>query len=104
MIIPESSVHLNEIYSKETVNRFLQEGEEFLSRIEQIDIIGPLKTVDYRDGFFVRKKFFYFRSGLSNRSNRFRSSIQFSFKRSTFIILVQDRYFRLEIERYISHL
>lgn len=45
MIIPESSVQLTDIYSNETVNRFLQEGEEFLSRINQIDIIGQLKTV-----------------------------------------------------------
>ena len=45
MIIPESSVQLTDIYSKETVDRFLHEGEEFLTRIEQMEIIGPLKTV-----------------------------------------------------------
>jgi len=45
MIIPESSVQLTDIYSNETINRLLQEAEEFLLRINQIDIIGQLKTV-----------------------------------------------------------
>jgi len=45
MIIPESIIQLTDIYSNETVNKFLQEAEEFLSRIHQIDIVGQLKTV-----------------------------------------------------------
>jgi hypothetical protein len=45
MIIPESSIQLTDIYSNETVNRLLQESEAFLSRINQIDIVGQLKTV-----------------------------------------------------------
>ncbi len=46
MIIPESSVQLTDIYSNETVNRLLNEAEEFLSPIHHIEIIGPLKTVN----------------------------------------------------------
>jgi hypothetical protein len=45
MIIPESIVQLTDIYSNETINRFLHEAEEFLLRIKQIDIVGQLKTV-----------------------------------------------------------
>lgn len=66
MIIPESSVQLTDIYSKDTVNRYLHEGEEFLSRIEQIDIIGPLKTVQSIDQSIEH---FFFLIDLSNRSN-----------------------------------
>jgi len=45
MIIPESSIQLTDIYSNETVNRLLQEAEEYLLRINRIDIIGQLKIV-----------------------------------------------------------
>ena len=45
MIIPESIVQLTDIYSNETINKFLQEAEEFLLKINQIDIVGELKTV-----------------------------------------------------------
>ena len=45
MIIPESIVQLTDIYSNETINKFLQEAEEFLLKIKQIDIVGQLKTV-----------------------------------------------------------
>lgn len=45
MIIPESTVELTEIYSNETVNRFLQEAEEFLARIQSIEITGPMNSV-----------------------------------------------------------
>jgi hypothetical protein len=55
MIIPESIIQLTDIYSNETVNKFLQEAEEFLSRIHQIDIVGQLKTVS------LRKFYIYFR-------------------------------------------
>jgi hypothetical protein len=53
MIIPESSVQLTDIYSNETVNRLLKEAEEFLPRINQIEIIGPLKTVNSIDFLFL---------------------------------------------------
>jgi hypothetical protein len=45
MIIPESSIQLTDIYSNETINRLLKEAEEFLLRINQINIIGQLKNV-----------------------------------------------------------
>ncbi|CAF3055609.1 unnamed protein product [Rotaria sp. Silwood2] len=45
MIIPESIVQLTDIYSNETVNRLLKEAEEFLSHINQIDIVGQLQTM-----------------------------------------------------------
>ncbi|CAF4954147.1 unnamed protein product, partial [Rotaria sp. Silwood1] len=45
MIIPESIVQLTDIYSNETVNRLLKEAEEFLSHINQIDIVGQLQTI-----------------------------------------------------------
>jgi len=53
MIIPESSVQLTDIYSNETVNRFIKEAEEFLTRIQQIEIIGQLKTVRFLVEFFT---------------------------------------------------
>ncbi|CAF1340303.1 unnamed protein product [Adineta steineri] len=45
MIIPESIIQLTDIYSNETINKFIQEAEEFLSQINQIDIVGQLKTL-----------------------------------------------------------
>ena len=45
MIIPESIVQLTDIYSSDTVNRLLQVAEEFLTRFNAIDIVGPLTTV-----------------------------------------------------------
>ena len=63
MIIPESSIQLTDIYSNETVNRLLQEAEAFLSRINQIDIVGQLKTVcSINLKFFFKIIFFVFRS------------------------------------------
>lgn len=48
MIIPESTVQLTDVYSSETVHRWLHEGEEFLRRFTQIEIFGQLKTVGSR--------------------------------------------------------
>jgi len=46
MIIPESTVQLNEIYSNETINRFLNEAEEFLTRIQSIEIVGQMNSFE----------------------------------------------------------
>lgn len=46
MIIPESIVQLNEIYSNETINRFLNEAEEFLTRIQSIEIVGQMNSFE----------------------------------------------------------
>lgn len=45
MIIPESIVQLTDIYSNETINRFLRDAEEFLLRIQSIEITGQTNTV-----------------------------------------------------------
>ena len=45
MIIPESVIQLTDIYSNETINKFVKEAEEFLLQIQQIDLVGQLKTV-----------------------------------------------------------
>ena len=82
MIIPESSVQLTDIYSNETVNRFIKEAEEFLTRIQQIEIIGQLKTVRFLCRIFHHVNISYL--DVSNRSNRFRSFIKYTFERSSF--------------------
>ncbi|CAF0940120.1 unnamed protein product [Adineta ricciae] len=44
MIIPESVIQLTDIYSNETINKFVKEAEEFLLQFQQIDLVGQLKT------------------------------------------------------------
>ncbi len=66
MIIPESIVQITDIYSKETVNRLLQESEEFLLGINQIDIVGQLKTVRFDKFEIFREKVSFVILDISN--------------------------------------
>lgn len=45
MIIPESTIQLTDIYSHETINRFIHEADDVLSQVTQIELVGQLKTV-----------------------------------------------------------
>ena len=45
MIIPPSTIELTDIYSTETINRYLHLAESFLSKFHSINIIGPLNQV-----------------------------------------------------------
>ena len=69
MIIPESVVELTDIYSNETVNRLLHDAENFLSYINQIDIIGRLITVCFDKYEFMFLSIFAL--DISNSNNRF---------------------------------
>jgi hypothetical protein len=48
MIIPASIVQLTDIYSNETVNRFVHDAENLLRQIDQIETIGQLNAVRFQ--------------------------------------------------------
>ena len=102
MIIPESTVQLTEIYSNETINRFLNETEAFLTRFQSIEITGSMNSVRCRRSasrWSFTDRSVSLSSGIQRSSDWFRSSRQFPSERSTSIISVQNRYSLLEIKR-----